>query len=145
MTYRNERKITTYIIVTDSFTKTDENIGYKELEKQDRKEGWFGCRFHKIIKRDGKIEDGKEINQSSVILNDRETKRVKNNMSISVCLIGGHSDKGKPDCNYTFKQFKALRKLYDNLKSNYPVVECIGHRDVTDSASPSFDVSELMR
>tara|TARA_R100001530_G_scaffold123060_2_gene90901 strand:- start:27 stop:461 length:435 start_codon:yes stop_codon:yes gene_type:complete len=144
MTYRNERKKTKYIVITDSFTKPDENIGYKELEKQDRKEGWFGCQFHKIIKRDGKIEDGKDINQSSVMLNDRETE-IKNNISISVCLIGGQSNKGKPDCNYTFKQFKSLRKLCDNLKSDYPVVECIGHRDVIDSASPSFDVSELMR
>jgi len=114
MTYRNTRKETKYIIVSDSSTKPEENIGYKELEKQDRMDGWFSCRYHKIIKRDGKIEDGRDIDQSSVILNDHETA-FKNKVSISVCLVGGKSHKGKPDCNYTFKQFKSLKKVLNEL------------------------------
>tara|TARA_R100000234_G_C4945874_1_gene155071 strand:+ start:279 stop:719 length:441 start_codon:yes stop_codon:yes gene_type:complete len=144
MTYRNERKNTKFVIVSDSSTEPNENIGAKEIEKQDRINGWFDCRYHKIIKRDGTIEDGRDIEQASVLL-AAPLGDTKNKLSISVCLVGGKDDKGKSNCNYTFAQYKSLKKLQKELDNKYNKLKWVGLSDETDYASPSFDVSELMR
>ena len=68
-----------------------------------------------------------------------------NKNSIGICLVGGKTTDGQPDCNYTFKQYTALVNLVKKLKQDYSGVEIVGHRDVADSVSPHFDVSELLR
>ena len=65
--------------------------------------------------------------------------------SIGICLIGGQSIDGTPDCNFTFKQYGALIELIRDLKKDYKEVTIVGHRDMADSLSPHFNVSELLR
>ena len=57
----NIRKETKYIVVHSSNTNPKQNLDVKDLDKQHRKEGLFSCAFHKIIKRDGSIQDGRDI------------------------------------------------------------------------------------
>ena len=104
----------------------------------------FSCAFHKIIKRDGTIQDGRDIQIAGAHIADGSLK-LSNKNSIGICLVGGQSANGQPDCNYTFKQYTALVNLVKKLKQDYSGVEIVGHRDVADSVSPHFDVSELLR
>jgi len=104
----------------------------------------FSCAFHKIIKRDGTIQDGRDIQIAGAHIADGSLK-LSNKNSIGVCLVGGKSIDGQPDCNFTFKQYTALVTLIKKLKQDYNEADVVGHRDVTDSVSPHFDVTELLR
>tara|TARA_R110002153_G_scaffold234742_2_gene388113 strand:+ start:467 stop:892 length:426 start_codon:yes stop_codon:yes gene_type:complete len=139
----NIRKETKYIVIHSSETKPSENLNVTDLDTQHRKDGLFSCAFHKVITRDGAVQDGRDIQIAGAHVDSNITLSNKN--SIGVCLIGGQALNGQPDCNYTFKQYDSLVKLITELKTEYNQVEIVGHRDVTGSLSPHFDVKELLR
>lgn len=140
----NERKETKYIVVHSSESTPKDDFDVNDIDTQHRKDGLFSCAFHKIIKRDGTIQNGRDIKIAGAHIADGSLK-LSNKNSIGICLVGGQSTNGQPDCNYTFKQYTALVNLVKKLKQDYSGVEIVGHRDVADSVSPHFDVSELLR
>jgi N-acetylmuramoyl-L-alanine amidase len=137
------RKETKYIVIHSSDTTPEENVNVKDLDTKHRKEGLFSCAFHKVITRDGNVQDGRDIQIAGAHIDTTITLSNKNSMGI--CLIGGKSTDGQPDCNYTFKQYSSLIELIAKLKIEYNDVEIVGHRDVTSSLSPHFNVKELLR
>ena len=137
------RKETKYIVIHSSDTTPEENVNVKDLDTKHRKEGLFSCAFHKVITRDGDVQDGRDIQIAGAHIDTTITLSNKN--SIGICLIGGKSTDGQPDCNYTFKQYSSLIELIAKLKIEYNDVEIVGHRDVTNSLSPHFNVKELLR
>jgi N-acetylmuramoyl-L-alanine amidase len=137
------RKETKYIVIHSSDTTPEENVNVKDLDTKHRKEGLFSCAFHKVITRDGDVQDGRDIQIAGAHIDTTITLSNKN--SIGICLIGGKSTDGQPDCNYTFKQYSSLIELIAKLKIEYNDVEIVGHRDVTSSLSPHFNVKELLR
>jgi N-acetylmuramoyl-L-alanine amidase len=137
------RKETKYIVIHSSDTTPEENVNVKDLDTKHRKEGLFSCAFHKVITRDGDVQDGRNIQIAGAHIDTTITLSNKN--SIGICLIGGKSTDGQPDCNYTFKQYSSLIELIAKLKIEYNDVEIVGHRDVTSSLSPHFNVKELLR
>jgi len=139
----NVRKETKYIVIHSSETTPEENVNVKDLDTKHRKEGLFSCAFHKVITRDGAVQCGRNIQIAGAHIDTTITLSNKN--SIGVCLIGGKSTNGQPDCNYTFKQYSSLIELIAKLKIEYNDVEIVGHRDVTSSLSPHFNVKELLR
>jgi N-acetylmuramoyl-L-alanine amidase len=142
MVMNNIRKETKYIVVHSTNTNPKQNLDVKDLDKQHRKEGLFSCAFHKVIKRDGSIQDGRDIIIAGAHIETDVALSNKN--SIGICLVGGQNIDGQPDCNFTFKQYASLVKLIDVLKASYNEVEVVGHRDVTSSLCPQFDVKELL-
>jgi len=143
MVMNSVRKETKYIVIHSSDTTPEENVNVKDLDTKHRKEGLFSCAFHKVITRDGDVQDGRDIQIAGAHINTTITLSNKN--SIGICLIGGKSTNGQPDCNYTFKQYSSLIELIAKLKIEYNDVEIVGHRDVTSSLSPHFNVKELLR
>lgn len=138
----NLRKETKYIVVHSTNTSPKQNLDVKDLDTKHRKEGLFSCAFHKVIKRDGTVQDGRDIMIAGTHV---ETDvHLSNKNSIGICLIGGHNVDGQPDCNFTFKQYESLVKLIDVLKASYDGVEIVGHRDVSGSSCPQFNVKELL-
>lgn len=139
----NKRLSTKFIVVHSSQTTPEENLSAKDVDTIHRKDGLLNIGFHKIIKRDGSIENGRDIDTCGVHV---ETKGdVSNQNSIGVCLIGGKDLKGKLDCNYTLAQFNALNGLLVELQSQYGKVLIVGHRDVADTSCPNFEISELVK
>ena len=57
----NQRKETSYVIVHSSHTTPKENLDVKDLDTEHRKQGLFSCAFHYIIKRDGTVQEGRDI------------------------------------------------------------------------------------
>jgi len=137
------RKETKYIVIHSSDTTPEENVNVKDLDTKHRKEGLFSCAFHKVITRNGDVQDGRDIQIAGAHIDT--TIILSNKNSIGICLIGGKSTDGQPDCNYTFKQYSSLIELIAKLKIEYNDVEIVGHRDVTSSLSPHFNVKELLR
>jgi N-acetyl-anhydromuramyl-L-alanine amidase AmpD len=137
----NKRVSTKFIVVHSSQTTSAENLSAKDIDTLHRKDGLLSIGFHKIIKRDGTIEDGRNIDTCGVHVKTKGD--VSNQNSIGVCLVGGKNSKEELDCNYTLAQFNSLHFLLVELKSHYGKVTVVGHRDVADTSCPSFEVSEL--
>ena len=140
MVMSNLRTETKYIVIHSSESSPKENFDVNDIDTQHRKDGLFSCAFHKIIKRDGTVQDGRDMQVAGAHIADGNLK-LSNKNSIGICLVGGKTIDNQPDCNFTFKQYTALVKL---IKQKYKV-DVVGHRDVADSVSPHFDVSELLR
>jgi len=139
----NLRTETKYIVIHSSESSPKENFDVNDIDTQHRKDGLFSCAFHKIIKRDGTVQDGRDMQVAGAHIADGNLK-LSNKNSIGIRLVGGKTIDNQPDCNFTFKQYTALVKLIKELKQKYKV-DVVGHRDVADSVSPHFDVSELLR
>ena len=92
--------------------------------------GWDGIGYHKVIKRNGEIENGRPEYW--------EGAHVKgiNNVSLGVCLIGRNI--------FTNNQFLSLEKVLKTWKETYIDAEILGHRDSTKTKKtcPNFDVKK---
>ena len=91
--------------------------------------------YHKVIKRDGTIEDGRPLNKSGAHV------RGMNRQSIGIVLIGGmNRSKDGPEINYTDEQMASLRTLLDELKEEYPTAKVRGHTDFDKGKTcPNFN------
>ena len=149
MAMRNQRKETKYIVVCCSHTNPSEDWGSREIDIEGRKEGLLEGGFHKIIKRDGTVENGRDIDSAGAFLHyemNRAKHQPTNKNSIGIVLIGGGKGDGTSECNYTLDQFKSLKWIVDDLKMEFPdVIEIIGHRDIFHTTEPEFNVQELIK
>jgi N-acetylmuramoyl-L-alanine amidase len=91
--------------------------------------GWDGIGYHKIICRNGKIENGRPEYWIGAHV------KGKNEISLGVCLIGQD--------NFTKKQFKSLEIILKKWKLTYPNAKIIGHREstITNKTCPNFNVA----
>lgn len=137
----NKRLSTEFIVVHSSQTIPEEDLSAKDVDAIHRKDGLLNIGFHKIIKRDGTIENGRDIDTCGIHVDAKGN--VSNQNSIGICLIGGKSPKGELDCNYTLAQFNALVGLLVELQNFYDKVKVISHRDVADTSCPNFEISTL--
>ena len=92
--------------------------------------GWEGIGYHKVISRNGKVENGRPDYWIGAHV------KGKNSISLGVCLIG--QDK------FTKKQFQSLERVLKNWKKLYPKAKILGHRDAhhTKKTCPNFDVAK---
>lgn len=131
------RLSTKYIVVHCADTPAIMDIGVKEIREwhtlpPPKGNGWSDVGYHFVIRRDGTLEKGREINDVG--------SHVKgfNSCSIGVCLVGG-----KGGNNFTQDQFKTLKRLLKDLASKYKGAEVLGHRDLNAGKEcPSFDVKK---
>lgn len=128
-----------------SATRPSQDWGAAEVDRMHRAQGWLCIGYHFVIRRDGTIERGRP--QGAVGSHCKDGGR--NNTHLSVCLIGGVSEKplshkpGWPwngsdsEMNFTAAQMASLKAL--SATFNLPLE---GHRDVpgVKKACPSFDV-----
>jgi len=130
------RKETSYIVVHCAATKPDQDIGAREIDAWHRKNGWIGCGYHYVIRRDGTIERGRAEHAVGA-----HAEQV-NQISVGVCLVGGLDASGKPAPDFAQPQWSSLRRLLADLCTRYPKASVVGHRDIPGvaKACPSFDV-----
>ena len=80
----NQRLETKFIVVHSSQTTPEEDLSAKDIDR-DASQRWTSkIGYHKIIKRDGTIEDGRDIDLVVFML--RAKGEVSNANSISICL-----------------------------------------------------------
>jgi N-acetylmuramoyl-L-alanine amidase len=116
------------LVVHCSDTKDSLNLSAIDIHKMHLEFGWDGIGYHKIIKRSGKIENGRPEYWVGAHV------KGKNNFSLGVCLIGR--------MNFTKKQFTSLEKILRKWKISYPNARIVGHKDTGDTKKtcPNFDV-----
>ena len=102
------RKKTELIVIHCAATKASMDIGASEIRKWHVDDnGWDDIGYHYIIKRDGTIEEGRDIEMSGAIL--------PINQPLITCLIGGMAEDGGAENNFTLFQFLSLKDLIKRL------------------------------
>ena len=116
------------LIVHCSDTSDTEDIGASEIHKMHLSFGWDGIGYHKIIRRDGLIENGRPEYWVGAHVYG------KNNESLGVCLIGKN--------NFSIQQFNSLENILTNWKEKYKKAVITGHKDSvkTEKTCPNFDI-----
>ena len=125
--FLDRNKIIT-LVVHCSDTPDEDNISVIDIHNMHIGFGWDGIGYHKVINKNGKIENGRPeywIGAHAKGINDS---------SLGVCLIGRS--------NFTKLQFDSLEKLLIKWKLFYPNAEIKGHCEsvVTSKTCPNFNV-----
>lgn len=131
-----KRQETNYIVVHCSATLNRADYDWKTIDRMHREKGWIMCGYHFVIKKDGTIQNGRDVDTVGAHVSGH------NNDSVGICLIGGIDKNGKSVDNFTEEQKASLRELIDYLRYEYPKANVLGHRDFPSVAKdcPCFDV-----
>lgn len=129
-----------YIVVHTSATMPSMDIGVEEIRRWHVKgNGWSDVGYHYVIRRDGTIEEGRDITRVGAHV------RGFNNHSIALCWVGGLNEETKQsEDNRTDEQNVTMRKILDRLLGAFPDAVLMGHNDFpnVDKACPCFDVCQ---
>ena len=119
-----------YLVVHCSDTPNTSELKAIEIHKMHLSFKWDGIGYHKIICRDGTVENGRpEYWVGAHVYNF-------NKESLGVCLIGRD--------RFTKNQFQSLETLLERWTHKYPYAKIVGHNNFqnTKKTCPNFDVLE---
>jgi N-acetyl-anhydromuramyl-L-alanine amidase AmpD len=135
------RKATNYIVVHCSATKAKQtNVDAKEIDRWHRQRGWLMIGYHFVVTRDATLQKGRDLNAAGAHVAGH------NHESIGVCLVGGISNEGAPEDNFTKEQKDVLHALLREMRALYPKARIIGHYELEPKkACPSFDVQQWLK
>jgi N-acetyl-anhydromuramyl-L-alanine amidase AmpD len=129
------------IIIHCAATKPSMDIGadwIRRIHIQENK--WRDIGYHYVIRRNGAVEEGRPIEQVGAHCNGH------NNGTIGICLVGGITETGRPENNFTPAQFESVQLLINTLKSEFPsITKLSGHNDYANRACPCFNVHKKLR
>lgn len=124
------------IILHCSATKTGEDFSAADIRRWHLQRGFNDIGYHFVVKLDGTIERGRDINLTGAhCLNH-------NRRSVGVCYIGGLDRAGHPCDTRTPAQHRSLKVLVDRLCCNHPRATVHGHREFAAKACPCFNAAE---
>ena len=131
------RSSTEYIVIHCSATKPSMDIGLSEIRNWHVNErGWRDVGYHYVIKRNGEVELGRNIQDTCA------HARGYNAKSIGICLVGGMAEDNSTEDNFTDKQWAALLDLIKQKLTDYPEAKVIGHNEISEKDCPCFDVQK---
>lgn len=135
------RKETTYIVIHCAATPPSMDIDISTVDRWHRAKGWLGVGYHFFIKRDGTIQEGRNVMLPGAHV------RGYNHCSVGVCMAGGvkESDKVTPENNFTDAQWLALNEIINKLQQQFPDAKVVGHNELAAKACPSFDVQAWLK
>ena len=125
------------IVLHYSATPSDRDVTAKEINEWHKARGFRMIGYHYVVRLDGTVEQGRpeEIIGAHV--------KGHNSNSIGVCYIGGLKGNSKKGSNtMTEAQEASVIGLIQDLLQRYPQSCVYGHRDLTATQCPGFDVSK---
>ena len=147
-----------HFIVHCTATKVSQkNIDAKWVDRLHKRKGWSGCGYHAVITRDGQLQmfdDGfptRPVEQKGAHVGGCGAGW--NQRSFGATLAGGLDEAGRPENNFSKKQFRSLVRLikaFLRSHENPDNVKIMGHRDLirltnaSPKACPCFDVSQFL-
>jgi len=116
------------IIIHHTATPNDREVTIDEIRGWHVKDnGWRDVGYHRHIRRDGRIERGRDIDEPGAHAYGH------NEDSIGISIAGTGPD-------FTRHQWATLEQIVMSLVRKYGIERVIGHRDVGDTKCPGFDV-----
>lgn len=138
-----KRTSTDYLVVHCAATRPSQDIGAADIDRWHRAQGWACIGYHFVIRRDGTVEEGRELDVIGAHVSGHNTN------SVGICLAGGvtEADVTKAENNFTEAQLASLKKLLLDLRKKYPKAKIQGHRDFpgVKKACPSYDVKSWLK
>jgi N-acetylmuramoyl-L-alanine amidase len=132
------------IIIHCAYTKPSMDIGVAEIRAWHLDRGWRDIGYTYVIRRNGLVEKGRDLDNDGDVDEEIGAHALGHNAhSLGICLVGGMSDEGVPDSNFTLNQLVSLKNLVETLQDRYPDTELHGHRDYSSKACPCFDANAL--
>ena len=133
--YQNYRHID-LIVIHCSATRATPRYTLDACRRDHRARGFADIGYHYYITRDGVVHAGRPLH----IVGAHATGY--NAHSIGICYEGGLDIRGRPADTRTSEQKDTLLKLLERLKTDYPQIRVVGHRDLPDVKKdcPCFEV-----
>ena len=103
---------TNNIVFLASRTEPEEDLGVVEFDIRHRDKGCVMVGYHYVIKRDGMIETGRELDKRG------HHRRRYNKDSVYVCVVGA-------DANFTPQQLSSVQTLEAELVDMYPEAQIV--------------------
>jgi len=119
---KSRRKITD-IVVHCTATKAGQDLCAADIRRMHKRQGWSDIGYHYVIRLDGKIEFGRDVDIVGAHVNGHNAN------SIGIVYVGGLDKDGKATDTRTDLQKAALRHLLKNMRTMYPTARISGHRD----------------
>lgn len=127
------------IILHCSATPEGRDFTVDDIDRWHRKRGFKCIGYHYVIYRDGRVVEGRPLEQIGAHCQGENTH------SIGVCYIGGVGADGKtPKDTRTAQQRSAMVGLLRGLMKSYPRATIHGHYEFSRKACPSFNVAALL-
>lgn len=135
---RKSSRDITHIVVHCTATKEGYSFSARDIDRWHRDIGWAEIGYNYVIKLDGTIEEGRDV--------DKVPSHVKghNAKSIGIVYVGGLDENMKPKDTRTPAQKSSLIVLIARLRILYPKAIILGHRDFpgVKKECPCFDVKK---
>ena len=93
------------LVVHCSDTDDEQNLNASDIHNMHLSFGWDGIGYHKVIRRNGVVENGRDLRDSGA------HAAGYNHKSVGVCLVGGMADDNSAENNFTDQQWTALKSL----------------------------------
>lgn len=119
-----KRSKTTLLVIHDSHTPPSVVRPIEHLRWQGRRKGLLEIGYHLIIDRTG----GSHLIRPIDSIGNHAPGL--NHVSIGICLIGGRTETGIPDNNFTEIQLQVLEKYCAGFKTEFPEAEIVGCSEV---------------
>lgn len=130
------------IVVHCTASKPNVDLNVDDVRKMHKKQGWSDIGYHYLIRLDGRIETGRDVDIIGAHVEGH------NAYTIGVCYVGGLDKNGNPYDTRTENQKASLLSLLIDLKKLYPKAVIKGHRDFpkVSKACPCFNaIQEYIR
>ena len=121
------------IIIHCSATPEGRDINAATIDSWHKERGWSGIGYHYVIKLDGSIEYGRDINKTGAHVKDH------NKGSIGICYIGGCDLAMDAKDTRTYEQKESLLLLLKTLKKMHPSATIHGHNEFAAKSCPCFN------
>lgn len=113
------------IVIHCSATRENQDYSFEQLERDHRARGFSKCGYHKYIKRDGRVYNGREFEEVGA------HALGYNKHSIGICYEGGLDANGKAKDTRTPEQKKALIHCITDAMLYGNITRITGHRDLS--------------
>ena len=138
MKFKKKMRTVKKIIIHCSDTFNTMDIGVEEIRKWHMKRGFNDIGYHFVIRRDGTIETGRDINTIGAHC------KGQNKDSIGICLVGGKAGHGDPADNFNECQVDSAKDLLEGLRQQYVELSFHGHNEFSNKACPVIDINRII-
>ena len=122
------------IIIHCTATPEGRAVSVAEIRRWHKQRGWADIGYHYVVHLDGRIENGRPLDQVGAHVAGRNAR------TVGIAYVGGVDKAGRPKDTRTTAQKAALRKIIAQLLGRFPSITAIsGHRDYANKACPCFD------
>lgn len=106
----------------------------EDIDAWHRARGWNGVGYHFVLEGDGTLRHGRPVEEEGA------HARGQNAHSLGVCLVGDNTRTGE---GWSEAQWSALHGLLVALRTVWPGLRVVAHRDLAATACPGLDVAGL--